>query len=203
MVATLERRPYRQRARAAAASALTERIHAAAVTEFQSRAYVDVTLAAIAERAGCNLHTVLRRFGSKDGLFRRSAELEHGRMLLQRGMAPSDDPAEAVRLLVDHYEQLGPVMCHFLAQEATVPQIAEVTSNGRAYHQAWVRATFGPCLRPRPRSASDVRVAKLIVLSDLVVWRILRLDLGRDRASTERIMFELVAAELARGQARS
>jgi hypothetical protein len=66
-------RPYRMRARAWAAEATARAITAAARALFAERAYDEVSLPAIADRAAVTVQTVLRRFGSKEELFAAAA----------------------------------------------------------------------------------------------------------------------------------
>src|SRR5688572_18598858 len=97
------RRPYTMTRRADAAADTGRRIHAAAKELFLALDYEDVTLQAIAARAGVTLQTVLRRFASKEGLVTAVAdgwgpEIDRSRTVTRPG-----DVGEAVRLLVRSY----------------------------------------------------------------------------------------------------
>ena len=63
-------RTYVQRDRAKAAEANTRRIYEAGLALFTERPFDQITLGAVAERAGVGLQTVIRRVGTKDGLVR-------------------------------------------------------------------------------------------------------------------------------------
>ncbi|MFL5885485.1 MAG: helix-turn-helix domain-containing protein, partial [Thermoleophilaceae bacterium] len=63
------KRPYRMTARAEAAAATGERILEAAAELFHARPFDEVTLEDVARRAGVSSQTVIRRYGSKEGLF--------------------------------------------------------------------------------------------------------------------------------------
>lgn len=188
-------------ARGEAVAATTERIIDAAIVEFATRSYDDVTLAEIAARAGCNLHSVLRRFGSKEGVFRAGREREEARVFRQRGAASPDDVPGVIRVLMDHYEEMGPLMVHFLGQEARVAAIAELAEAGRAYHRRWVAEMLVPALRPRARSPRDPRIAELLLVTDLLSWKVLRREQQLDRAATEAIVLDLVERILDRRRA--
>jgi AcrR family transcriptional regulator len=58
------------RARADAAAATADRIIAAARVRLRREPYDELTLEVVAADAGVTVRTVLRRFGSKDGLAR-------------------------------------------------------------------------------------------------------------------------------------
>src|SRR5215468_1069578 len=101
------KRRYRMAARAQAAAATHERILDAAIVLFWERPMLDISLEEVARRAGVSLPTVIRHFGDKGGLFAAAAEREYERVRLQRDEAPVGDVGAAVRILFDHYEELG------------------------------------------------------------------------------------------------
>ena len=61
-----KKKPYSMELRAAAAEATRERILSAAADVFLEGWYDDVTIAAIAKRAGVSGQTVINHFGSKE-----------------------------------------------------------------------------------------------------------------------------------------
>src|SRR4051794_41569890 len=68
MKAETSRRPYAMRARAEAAERLSEQIIDAAYELWLERAYDEITLQQIADRAGVSVSSVMRRFGAKEGV---------------------------------------------------------------------------------------------------------------------------------------
>src|SRR5215212_3887747 len=89
-------RPYRQRRRAEAAEANTERILQAALDLFVERPFDQITLGAVAERAGVGLQTVIRRVGTKDGLVRATNEWAGRQVQETRGEPPAGGDPRAV-----------------------------------------------------------------------------------------------------------
>src|SRR5215207_4522552 len=130
-------RPYRQQRRAAAAEANTERIMRAALELFRERPFEQITLAAVAERAGVGVQTVIRRVGSKDGLVRAAHEWIVPQVLADRGTPASADPDEVAAALERHYERWGDLSERTLKQEEASPAIAENAAAGRRGHRAW------------------------------------------------------------------
>ena len=109
----LERQPagatrqYRMSARAAAASANGVRMLEAARRQFGEVRYDRVSLDDIAAEAGVTVRTVVRRFGSKEGLFAAVA-MERGASIRRaRDETPAGDVPEAVRVLVGTYDCTG------------------------------------------------------------------------------------------------
>lgn len=92
------------------------------------------------------MQTVIRRFGSKEGLVRAIAESVREEVETQRGDAPVGDIEGAVANLVEHYERQGDVALHLLHQEDWVPAFAEVTAQGRQFHADWCARVFAPWL---------------------------------------------------------
>lgn len=181
--------------RASAKAETERRILAAAERLFLETPYLHVRIEDIAAAAGVSAPTVIHRFGSKEALVAAVARSGLERVRQQRHAAPVGDLAGAMTNLVDHYEQWGDSMMHLLAQEEALPVIREVTDAGRGLHAQWVEATFAPWL-PNQDDTRRRRIAQLIAMMDVSVWKILRRDRGLSKAETELAMREMVSALL-------
>src|SRR3954447_21027769 len=135
-------RRYRQRRRAAAAEANTERIMQAALDLFVERPLDQITLAEVAERAGVGLQTLIRRVGTKDGLARAVNEWTVPQVAVARGEPVSSDPRQVATALARHYERWGASTDRMLRQEDASPALAEAAAAGRRAHREWVEAAF-------------------------------------------------------------
>lgn len=190
----MKQRSYDMRARADAAAATGARILAAARARMIVQPYDEVTLDEVAADAGVTVQTVLRRFGSKEDLVRAIAGRLRDEVVPQRDAAPTGDPAGALHVLVEHYEEFGDVMMQVLRQELRVPVFAEITAFGRTYHREWVSRVFGPWLQ---RSPDRARLhAQLVAACDVYTWFLLRRQAGLSRHSTEDAIRELVEGVL-------
>lgn len=183
-------------ARAEAAHETGERILAAALARFGADYYDDVTLDAIAADAAVTTQTVLRRFGSKDGLVRALHERLGPEVLAQRDEAPAGDVVGAVANLVEHYEAVGDLDIRLIRQEERVPAFADVTAAGRRYHADWVATVFAPWLDVRRGSARDRLLAQLAATCDVQTWHLLRRQHGLPRTETERALVEMLEGVL-------
>lgn len=201
--AEVRKRPYRMGVRAEAAAETRARILDAAVEQLGSRPFDEVSLADVAGAAGVTVQTVLRRFGSKEGLAAAATEVGLEAVRRERFEAPVGDVAGAVRNLMEHYEQWGDRSLVFLAQEQRVAAMREVTIAGRALHHEWVSLVFAPWLTGTRGKARDRLHAQLVASTDVYVWKIMRHDLGLDAKATEASMGELVAAIVERRGRRS
>jgi AcrR family transcriptional regulator len=185
------------RARAEAAAETGRRILRSVLELHTERFHDEITLEDVAERAGVTAQTVIRRFGSRDRLISAAGEYAETQVLQQRGAAPVGNIDGAVQNLIEHYEELGASVMRLLAQEDRVPQLRAIADRGRAGHYAWVDRTFEPYLKGR--SKRRLR-AKLITLTDVYVWKLLRLDLGLNRIEAATVIAEMIRAVLRAGR---
>ncbi len=179
-------------ARAEAAGATAARVLDVAVELFTERAYEDVSLEDVAERARVTKRTVLRRFGSKEALFLAAMEHAVRAEVRRRDAAPVGDVAGAVANVVGHYERFGANRLRLLSQADRIAVVAENVQAGRQYHWSWVERTFAPLIEGREAAAQKRRIAALVALTDVYTWKLLRRDLGLSRADTERTLVELI-----------
>jgi AcrR family transcriptional regulator len=186
-------RPYRMRARARAAAATRERILDAAIAVFWERPVTDIPLDEVARRAGVTVQTVIRRFGGKDDLLAAAVEREVERIARQRDRGEAGDLRGAVRVLLDHYEEVGDGVLHVLAAEEAVPGLRRITTLGRAYHESWCERVFAPALASWNGATKRRRLAQLIAVTDVLTWKLLRRDRGLSRRQTELALRELLA----------
>ena len=193
------KRRYQMSKRAAAAEETGQRIVRAAVALYMVRWLEDLTLDEVAARAGVTVQTVLRRFGSKSGLIEAAGELVYHEVISQRSMAPVGDIAGAVANLMDHYEAAGDLSLRTLAQEERHEALRHRADLGRALHRAWVETTFAPFLSGLSEIGQERLISKLVVVTDVYAWKLLRRDRGLDRAQVERMIAEMVCALLKRG----
>lgn len=153
----------------------------------------DLTLDAIALRAGTTVQTVIRHFGGRDGLFEAAVQREMGRIEDERDPGAVSTPREAVRQVVAHYERVGDHAVRLLAEEHRSPMVARLTAQGRAWHRSWCEQVFRSTLSALHGSLRRRRLAQLVAVCDVYTWKLLRRDAGLDRRSTELAMVELLA----------
>jgi AcrR family transcriptional regulator len=193
------RRAYVMRARADAAAQTGRRILQAVHALLAELPYERITIAAVAARAGVSGLTVVRRYGSRDGLVDAAVDAARAEIVAQRGAAPAGDAAAAVANLFDHYERWGRAVTRLLEQEEQVPRIAALAREGRATHAAWVARVFEPALRRVRGRARERLRTQLVAATDVYVWKLLRRDLGLPRDDAEASVLGMAAALCAAG----
>ncbi|HEY7932625.1 MAG TPA: TetR/AcrR family transcriptional regulator [Solirubrobacteraceae bacterium] len=186
------KRQYRMSARAETTAATGERLLTAAWRHFASRPYEDVRLQEIAAEAGVSAQTLHSRFGSKDRLLMTAFWWWGQREIALRDAAPVGQVGQAIRLLYEHYEAHGTAVLRMLSQEERNPAVRGLTDAGRAYHRAWAQRTFAPLLKGQRGGARERHLAAIVVATDLLVWKLLRRDMGLDRAHAEQVVAEMV-----------
>jgi AcrR family transcriptional regulator len=191
---TERRRGYRMVARAEATAATSERIIDSTERLFFESASDRFSLEDVAAGAGTTVQTVLRHFESKDRLLRAVFARALERVREQRMAAPVGDLAGAVRNVVEHYEDRGDVVIRWLAEEDRNPFLHEVTDRGREFHREWVARTFAPQLERVPGALRGRRLAQLVAVTDVYVWKLLRRDMQLGRRQTEAAIVELIEA---------
>jgi AcrR family transcriptional regulator len=189
-------RPYRMAARAEAAQATADRILDATAAVFWERPTSQVSLEEVARRASVTKQTVLRRFGSKRALLAAAAQREVERVGAERGDVTPGDVAGAVGVLVEHYERIGDGVLRLLAEETRDPSLRELADRGRIHHARWCEEAFAPALAGLEGVVRRRRLAALIAVTDVAVWRLLRDRLGRGQ--TETALRELVTPLVSR-----
>lgn len=150
-----------------------------------------ITLQQVADRAGLTVKTVMRHFGSKENLLFEAHKDVLSRPDMQRGEPEPGNAAEAVTYIIDHYELMGRSLWRMLTQEERYPSLRPLLENGRSFHTTWVQNAFAPQLADQPNL-----LTQLYTLTDLFIWKLLRLERGLSRKETEETMLAMITAVL-------
>jgi AcrR family transcriptional regulator len=172
----MKTRAYHQTRRAAEAEANTERILRAAHDLWLERPYDQITLNAVAERAGVGVQTLIRRVQTKDGLARAVNAWTGPQISADRGDAAAThgDPHTVAAAIARHYERWGESTDRMLRQEHVSPALAEAAQAGRDAHREWIETAFAAALdRLRPESRRRLR-ARLVAVCGVEFWHVLR-----------------------------
>jgi AcrR family transcriptional regulator len=194
MGVTAPKRKYQMVARAEAATATRERILASAWRRFSEQPYEKVRLADVADDAGVTVQTLHLRFGTKDELFVAAWTWMATPEVAQRDSSPVGDVKTAVRILYDTYDRDGDAVLRLLAQEERIPAVRQMADAGRLWHRGWVERIFAPLLAGLSGAAREQRLVKLVVATDLLVWKLLRREMRLGRRKAEQIVIEMVTA---------
>ena len=186
------KRSYRKTTRAETERATGEAIVLAALSAFSSKPFDRVTLQSVAGEAGVTVQTVIRRFGSKEGLFEHLTERETARVLASRDVDPHMGFAAALEALLNHYETDGDIMLNFIAQEHLFEPIHRIVENGRRIHRQWVERHCEEILSGSSGAKRERLLHAAIVSTDLSTWKLLRRDLRLDLSEAKAIISHLL-----------
>jgi AcrR family transcriptional regulator len=178
-------RRYSQVKRAQSSGRTRTALLDAAEAIFFAGGWDQASLESIAARAGVSKQTLLRHFGSKDGLLAAGAERGLETVAEERATAPADDIEGAVGNLLDHYEARGDQGLKLAAMDGD-GAIAEFGRRARQLHYDWIDHAFGAWIE---RAGEPERTrAALIAICDVHTWRLLAHDLTLDRAEVQRTL---------------
>lgn len=189
------KRPYRQSARARATEETGRRIVDAFVAQFRARWFDEIRLEDVAGAADVAVQTVLRRFGSKEGLLGAMQERMNEEIIQRRTVTPGDH-AGAIDALIEDYEEIGELIMRMLAQEDKYPALRAFTDSGRAFHRDWIASAFAPALARLTEGVRRRAIDALVVAGDIYVWRLIRKDMARPIAEYRALLEIMCAAAL-------
>lgn len=192
MSSSPEKRPYRMGARAQATAATAERLLAAAWQHFAMRPFEEVTLRDIAAEAQVTPQTLHARFGTKEELFTAAYTWFGRQEMTERPAELTTDAQATIAQLYDRYEQHGPAILRMLSQEDRIPAVRKMTDAGRAYHRHWVQTTFSALLVGLREARRERRLTTILIATDLLTWKLLRLDMKIPRKNAERVVVEMI-----------
>jgi AcrR family transcriptional regulator len=194
-------RAYKQVARAKAQEQTRETLLRAATEEVEQDSWSRASLESVAGRAGVSKQTVLRHFGSKQGLLDAVISRTSSLVVKERNRAPIGDIPGAIANLMRHYERYGDIVVRMLPYRDAVVrvmgsesrnQLVRAVDHGHEVHEQWVLRTFEPQLSALEVRTRERRLAQLVAICDVYVWKILRRDIGLERAHVEEAVVEMI-----------
>jgi len=191
-------RRYRQAVRARHTLENADRIVDSAVRLIKTtRRTADITLDDVSRESGLTVRTILRRFGSRDGVLEAAFAQIKTEFAGLRAPTPAGDVDSALTSLLNQYERIGDLNLRALAQEDQLPLLHRTLTEARRVHRAWLEQVFAPHLTGLPRGEREARCIALYAATDVYLWKLLRRDLNLDRRRTEQAFRRLVRGVLA------
>jgi AcrR family transcriptional regulator len=185
------RRSYTKVVRAEAEERTRAALLDAADEAFLSGPWGQASLDTIARDAGVTKQTLLRHFGSKDGLLEQTLGRAMAEVGEQRFSSPRDDITGAVENLLEHYEAVGGRAMRSSNMEVEGP-LADLGLRARQFHYQWIEHAFGSWLeRAAPVDRARLRAA-LIAMCDVQAWWILSHDLELPRREVRAILILII-----------
>lgn len=186
------KRTYQMSKRADAAAQTEKAIFSATAKLWRERPFSEITLDAIAESAGVSVRTIIRRFGSREGLFETCIKNDASDIEVDREKASVGDIEGALGYLLQDYEAYGDAMIKILAIEGQIEAAKSVLVAGRSYHREWCGRIFAPYLPSNSHPEYEQRLTAFVAATELYLWKLLRRDLGYDLAQTKQTFMALL-----------
>jgi AcrR family transcriptional regulator len=189
------KRRYDMTGRSEAAAATRRRILQAGLDLAWEQLFMETTLEDVAGRARVSVKTVLRHFGSRDGL---DAAIEQFAIeeIGEDRVAPVGEVAAAVHAIFNHYERRGDGVLKMLGQELFDDGFRENMDFGRRMHREQIEEVFAPQLAERLAADREALIDLLVVATDVYTWKLLRRDRGLDQPTAEARVRQLIAGIL-------
>ena len=188
-------RSYRQKVRAAAAEASSKRILEAFLKRAETGWFEDITLDALAQDAGVTVQTVIRKYGGKAGLL-KAASGHLGKLVTVRRTAKAGDIDRLIDALTVDYEASGRLVVRLLSQEEKHSVLKPSVDSGRQFHRDWLSSVFAETLEPLTPARCTACLDALVVATDVYVWKLVRVDMGRPVSAYKTIVKRMVRAAL-------
>lgn len=185
-------RSYRMTARAEAVAQTERDILRATYELWVDRSIHDITLEAVAERAEVSVRTILRKYGSKEGLFEACIEQDAGELLSDRDKAPAGDVEAALDILLKDYEKMGDANIRTLAVEADFEWARKLLQYGRTSHRRWCARVFAPYLPDPSDPAYESSLLAFYAATEVYLWKLLRRDMGKSQEETREVFRRLL-----------
>lgn len=159
----------------------------------------EITLDKISQRSGVTVRTILRKFGSKEGLLEACIESNAERFTQMRMELTPGDLNGIVDALLEEYEQMGEALIRTLTVEYTFPSTQVLLEKARKYHRDWCAIVFEPYLPSTSSGNYELVLSAFIAGTEFYLWKLLRRDLGKSLKECKQIFLytlESLAANL-------
>jgi AcrR family transcriptional regulator len=191
-ITTEERRPYKKVARERSQERTRDALLDTAIDEFYGNRWQRTSLEALAMKAGVSKQTLLRHFGSKDGLLLKALMRGASQVVDQRWNVEAGDVAGAVENLQDHYEEWGERSLRVGAWLHGPMFLNTLSQVARQVHYGWVEHAFSPWLDELEEPERARLRATLIALCDVHTWWLFKHDLKLEREEIHAILVNAI-----------
>ena len=189
---TNAKRSYTMSVRAEQMAANERSIIVAVVELWMELPFHEITLDRVAERAGVTVRTILRKYGSKEGLIEACLESEEVAIDPGRQTPEPGNIQTIIEILCAEYEAMYPAVMRTIAAAEQFPAAAKILERGRQYHCEWCARAFSPFLPTPGTQAYETRLTAFIAATEIYLWKLLRRDMGKTLEEVKEVVRLLV-----------
>jgi AcrR family transcriptional regulator len=175
-----EKRPYNMTARAKEAARTERKILDVTAALWLKLPISEITLEQVAESASVTVRTILRKFGSKEGLFEACIEQDAGNLTQNRDQFTKGNLTEILHTLLSEYEIMGDAVIRTLTVEDQYSFARKLLDSGRTHHRKWCAMAFSPYLPDPSSEGYELHLLSFISATEIYLWKLLRRDLGQN-----------------------
>jgi AcrR family transcriptional regulator len=179
-----------QRAKSSAQTA--EKIILSTLQLWKEKPLNEITLESIADKSGVTIRTILRKFGSRDGLIQSCLSHDASIIIEERAHAPEGDIDGILHALLSNYEKMGDAGIRTIYMENELEEAKDIGEKGRKIHREWCARVFAPFLPDSGYEEYEIKLTAFITATEIYLWKLLRKDLGYDEDKTFRVFKMLV-----------
>ena len=139
----------------------------------------ELTLEKVAQNSGVTVRTILRKFGSREGLIKACIENSGLELSRKRMEVTPGDLTGILDILLEEYEAMGNALIRTLTVEYDFPSTKELLVNARSIHRDWCAYAFAPFLPSNKSEDYETVLSAFIAVTEFYLWKLLRKDLGK------------------------
>lgn len=162
----------------------------------------EITLELVAEKAGVTVRTILRKYGSKEGLIEACLDNDAVDANRTRQVSRPGDVPAILQALLAEYEAMGPAVIRTIAVEEQFPAAAKILEKGRLEHRAWCARVFEPYLPDPASDGYELKLSAFITATEIYLWKLLRKDMGKSYEETLQVFQMLIEGIISTSQSQ-
>ncbi|MGC9342377.1 MAG: TetR/AcrR family transcriptional regulator [Bacteroidales bacterium] len=185
-------RSYNMTRRAQSAAETSENIIRSVLALWKDKPIHEITLESVAEKSGVTIRTILRKFGSRDGLIEACLGHDASTIIEERINAPIGDIDGILKALISNYEKMGEAGIRTIYLENELKEAKDIGEKGRRVHREWCARVFAPFLPDPGHKEYELRLSAFVTATEIYLWKLLRKDMGYDINKTFEVFKMLV-----------
>lgn len=152
----------------------------------------EITLDSIADMAEVSVRTLIRKYGSKEGLIEECIKKDAGEIEKRRNEAEVGNIPNIIDHLMHEYEEFGNAIIRTLAVEDDLKIAKRLVQEGRRYHMNWCAHVFSPFLPEEDEKTYNEKLLSFYAATDLYLWKLIRKDLQQSKESCKAVYLNLI-----------
>jgi len=158
----------------------------------------EITLDMVAAEAGVTTRTILRKFGSKDGLMAESLSYDPAAISADRENAIVGDIDDILKTLLANYDSMGEAAIRTISLESKHEIARKIGAKGRAQHREWCIKVFAPYLPDQKSPDFEIHLTSFIAVTEVYLWKLMRKDLKLSKKKTFSVFKNMVEGVISR-----